>query len=82
MTNPSLGPFDIEKTNLEAHVDICAQRYNNLDQRMSRIESKVIDLQTAIEDSHHSMVKVVIATAGTVITGVLSVLVVLLTKSI
>jgi len=76
----STGPIDIERTNLEAHVDLCAQRYESLDQRLTGIEEKVGELQTAIKDSHNSMVKVIIGTAGTVVAGVLSVLVVILTK--
>ena len=76
----SVGPIDIEKTNLEAHVDLCAQRYESLDQRLTGIETKVGELNAAIKDSHNSMVKVIIGTAGTVVAGVLSVLVVILTK--
>lgn len=74
------GPIDIEKTNLEAHVDLCAQRYEQLDSRLTKIESKFGDLQKLIEAGQNSMIKVVIGTAGTVVTGVLSVLFVLLTK--
>jgi len=73
-------PTDIEKENLEAHVELCAQRYTSLELRLTNIESKVSNLQKLIEDSHSSMTKVIIGTAGTVVTGVLSVLVVLLTK--
>jgi hypothetical protein len=76
----STGPIDIERTNLEAHVDLCAQRYESLDQRLTSIEAKVGELNAAIKDSHNSMVKVIIGTAGTVVAGVLSVLVVILTK--
>lgn len=75
------GPIDIEKTNLEVHVDLCAQRYEALDRRLSNIEDKVTELHDSIEKSHNSMVKVIIGTAGTVVAGVLSVLVVLLTNS-
>lgn len=75
------GPIDIEKTNLEVHVDLCAQRYEALDRRLSNIEDKVTELHDSIEKSHNSMVKVIIGTAGTVVAGVLSVLVVLLTNA-
>lgn len=71
---------DLERTSLEAHVDLCALRYGQLDQRLTSIESKVTTLQDTIEKSHLSMVKVLIGTAGTVITGVISVLIVVLTK--
>jgi hypothetical protein len=75
------GPIEIERTNLEAHVDLCAQRYQSLDDRLTAIEGKFGDLKKLIEDSHSSMTKVIIGTAGTVVTGVLSVLFVLLSKT-
>lgn len=75
------GPIEIERTNLEAHVDLCAQRYQSLDDRLTAIEGKFGDLKKLIEDSHSSVTKVIIGTAGTVVTGVLSVLFVLLSKA-
>lgn len=77
----SVGPIEIEKTNLEAHVDLCAQRYQNLDDRLTAIEGKFGDLKKLIESGHTSMTKVIIGTAGTVVTGVLSVLFVLLSRA-
>jgi hypothetical protein len=73
--------IDIEKTNLSAHVDLCAQRYKNLDDRLTSIEGKFGDLKTLIENGHTSMIKVLIGTAGTVITGVLGLVVVVLQKT-
>lgn len=73
--------IDIERTNLEVHVDLCAQRYESLDKRLSNIEDKFVELQQSIEKGHSSMIKVIIGTAGTVVAGVLSVLVVLLTNA-
>lgn len=75
------GTIDIERTNLEVHVDLCAQRYESLDRRLSNIEDKFEQLQASIEKGHNSMIKVIIGTAGTVVAGVLSVLVVLLTNA-
>jgi hypothetical protein len=74
------GPIEIEKKDLETHVELCAQRYESLDNRLTKIEGKFGDLQKLIEAGQNSMIKVVIGTAGTVVTGVLSVLFVLLTK--
>ena len=78
----STKPTDIEKENLESHVELCALRYGELERRLSSIEEKVSSLGKAIEESRGSMMKVLIGTAGTVVTGVLSLLVVILTKSI
>jgi hypothetical protein len=75
------GPIEIERTNLEAHVDLCAQRYESLDNRLTAIEGKFGDLKKLIEDSHSSMTKVIIGTAGTVVSGVLGVLFLLLSKA-
>ena len=69
---------DIEKTNLESHVELCALRYEALDNRLNIIEGKVENLQELIQKSHMSMTKVLIGTAGTVIAGVLSTLLVIL----
>ena len=72
--------IEIEKTNLEAHVDLCAQRYESLDRRLTSIEGKFVELQKLIEDGHSNMTKVLIGTAGTVITGILGLVVVVLQK--
>ena len=36
-----MSTTNLEKENLEAHVDLCEQRYKNLETRMVNIESKV-----------------------------------------
>jgi len=78
----STGPIiDFEKTNLELHVDLCAQRYQNLDDRLTSIEGKVGDLRKLIEEGQNSMTKVIIGTAGTVVASVLGLVVVLLNKA-
>jgi len=69
---------DLEKENLEAHVDLCAQRYEVLESRLSKIESKVESIHDDMVAGQQSLTKVLIGTAGTVIAGLLSVLVVLI----
>jgi hypothetical protein len=76
----SLKTTDIEKENLESHVELCALRYSALESRLTTIEEKVGNLQNVIEKSHLSTIKILIGTAGTVVAGVLSTLVVVLTK--
>ena len=73
-------PTDIEKTNLEAHVELCAQRYDALETRLSSIEKKVGTLQDTIEKSHLNTIKVLIGTAGTIIVAVISMLGIIITK--
>ena len=71
---------DIEKESLETHVELCALRYSQLETRLENIEQKVNTLQALIEKSNNSMIKVMVGTAGTVIAGVLSTIVVILMK--
>tara|TARA_B110001454_G_scaffold109023_1_gene102476 strand:- start:202 stop:492 length:291 start_codon:yes stop_codon:yes gene_type:complete len=75
----------LEHENLEAHVDLCAERYRVLEEKLNRLEakmdslteamSKIADKQTA---STLSSNKLVIGAAATVIAGLLSTVVVLL----
>ena len=71
---------EIEKDNLELHVELCAARYETLEKRLSSIETKVGQLAETIQDSQHSMTKVMIGTAGTVVAGVISTIIVILMK--
>jgi transcription elongation GreA/GreB family factor len=70
----------IEKENLEAHVELCAERYRQLETRLETIEEKVSTLASVVEKGQMSMTKVLIGTAGTVVATVLSTLVIILTK--
>ena len=69
----------LEKTSLEAHVDLCAIRYANLDKRLSDVEEKIDEIHKDITEGQKSMTKVLIGTAGTIIAGLLSTIIVLLT---
>jgi len=69
---------DLEKQNLEAHVDLCEQRYNNLEKRLGGVEQKVQHIHDDLGKSHSSLIKVIIGTSGTIIAGLLSTVVVIL----
>ena len=43
---------DIEKKSLEAHVELCAQRYTALEQRIEDVKSDTAELKTTIQDVH------------------------------
>ena len=73
-------PTELEKTNLEAHVDLCSERYERLHDRLSGIEVRLSKINDDMKLGHKSNSKTVIAAAGTVIAGLLSTMVVLLIK--
>jgi tetrahydromethanopterin S-methyltransferase subunit G len=68
----------LERENLEAHVDLCAERYKQLEMRLGSIETKVEILADKIQQSQTSITKVMIGTAGTIVAGVISTIVVIL----
>ena len=70
----------LEKESLEAHVDLCAVRYENLDNRMTRLEQKVSDIHDDVTEGQKSLAKVIIGTAGTIIAAILSIVVTMLLK--
>jgi len=76
----SLKPTDIEKNNLESHVELCALRYQNLETRLTTIETKVVTLAEKIQESQSSMSKVVIGATATILAGLLSTVVTILIK--
>jgi hypothetical protein len=45
-------PTDIEKKSLEAHVELCAERYNSLDERLNNMASKISAVETLIREVH------------------------------
>jgi uncharacterized protein YlxW (UPF0749 family) len=75
----------LERENLEAHVDLCAERYRVLEEKLNRLEDKVDDLSESISKMVEKQAndkagtnKLVIGAAGTVIAGLLSTVVLLL----
>lgn len=49
---------DIEKKSLEAHVELCAERYKFLETKLESVESKlttVVDSVTAVKDTVQEM---------------------------
>ena len=70
----------LEKESLEAHVVLCALRYGQLDSRLTNLEKKVDDIHEDIIEGQKSLSKVIIGTAGTIIAGVISIVIAILFK--
>lgn len=69
---------DIEKENLEAHVELCAERYeqlnqklDHLDKRLTTVEDHLVAIRESITTKTGGMDKQLI-TIGTTILGVLT----------
>ena len=75
----------LERENLEAHVDLCGERYrvleeklDNLDKRFDRFEKAMVELADKQVKGKTDGNKLIIGAAGTVIAGLLSTIVLLL----
>lgn len=72
-----MSSTNIEKKNLEAHVELCAERYtalenklNSLDNRMTKLEEHIVDIKDSIANKTGGIDKQTI-TIGTTILGVM-----------
>jgi predicted nucleic acid-binding Zn-ribbon protein len=72
-----MSSTNIEKKNLEAHVELCAERYaaldnklSNLDDRMTKLEEHMVDIKDSIANKTGGIDKQTI-TIGTTILGVM-----------
>lgn len=82
---------EIEKKSLEAHVELCAERYDNLENklsnlsdRMDTLEGHVIEIKNAVGNNNADVYKRLI-TIGTpvlvaLMTGILGLLIHMVTK--
>lgn len=75
-----LRPTDIEKENLESHVELSALRYQSLENRLGTIETKVESLASKIQESQSGLSKVIIGATATIVAGLLSTAVTILMK--
>lgn len=74
----TIGSTALEKESLEAHVDLCALRYEQMDKRLTVVEDKLDGIAEQMTAGQNSLVKVIIGAAGTVVAGLLSTIVVVL----
>lgn len=47
--------YDIEKQSLEAHVELCAERYRALEQRLDAVDQRMDSLTTLLADIHQKV---------------------------
>lgn len=76
----SIETTKLERENLEAHVDLCAQRYQILESRLATIEAKVESIHSDIAKGNRSMSAVIISSAATVVAGLLGLIATLVIK--
>ena len=71
---------NLEKQSLEAHVDLCAMRYQQLDLRLKTLEVMMNTVQKDITDGSKSLKTVIITSATTIVGSLLGVVMAILMK--
>ena len=86
-----MATTEIEKKSLEAHVELCAERYSNLetklenlDHRMDKIEGHIVDIKDSLSrvgiEGNKTLITIGTAVFVTLLTAVLGIIVHLATK--
>jgi len=82
-----LSTTQIEKENLEAHVELCAERYDALETKLDTVEKKVGSLENSVKEIKDMIIHLdrrrstqLITWAGTAVTMLIGVIGWLLTK--
>jgi prefoldin subunit 5 len=86
-----MSTTDIEKKSLEAHVELCAERYsaleeklNHLDSRMDKLEVHIVEIKDTIRgvgnDNNKTIITIGTAVGGVLLTAVIGLLVHLVLK--
>lgn len=70
----NIATIQAEKESLETHVDLCAQRYGELEDRLTSVENKVDKLEAKIEEVKNDI-------KGTFLKAVGAIMVALITSS-
>jgi hypothetical protein len=73
-----MSTTQLERESLEAHVDLCAIRYEALDGRLTKVEEKIDGIADQMAAGQAGLTKVIIGAAGTITAGLLSTIVVIL----
>jgi len=75
----TLAIIESENQDLAVHTELCAARYQALDDRLGKVESKVDEIHKTVESLHGDLWRVLIGTAGSVLVAVITTIGVVIT---
>jgi hypothetical protein len=86
-----MATTNIERENLEAHVELCAERYSSLDARMNAMSANIVKVEILITEvknavanvgstQNQQIIKIGTAIVGGLLTAVIGLLVHLILK--
>ena len=75
-----MEPTEIEKVNLEAHVDMCFSRHEGLAIRLEKIETSMEDLEDLIADKTQCIYNGMLGVGGSIIATLIGVIITIYNK--
>lgn len=72
--------IDIETENLKAHVELCAERYAQVEARFDKIEAKIDQLSAEINKNKGELAKTIITSALGISGAMISLVITILMK--
>mgnify|MGYP000010417823 CR=1 FL=1 len=67
----TIKTIDAESESLGTHVELCAQRYQELDTRLNKVETKIDEVAKTVVNLKSEITKTLIATAGTIVVAII-----------
>jgi hypothetical protein len=67
----TIDTLEQERTDLDLHVDLCAQRYAELDRRLISVESKIDAVVERVDDIGAEFKRNLLSAVATIIVGLL-----------
>ena len=77
-----MSTTQIEKENLEVHVDMCAMRYSALEGRLSKVENKLDDISDLLQKSQQSTLKLIFSSTATIVAAAITVIIAIMMKGV
>ena len=65
-------------SDIDVRISLVEQNYEQLDKRLEKVEGKIDGLSDDMREGQHSLIKVIIGAAGTIVASLVSVIIVVL----
>jgi tetrahydromethanopterin S-methyltransferase subunit G len=76
----TIPTIDKEKNSLELHVDLCAERYRALDERLGNVENKLDMVIDRMDQVNAALGRTIIRASAPVIVAIITLIGVIITK--
>lgn len=75
-----MTPLQLERENLEAHVELCSERYRQMEKRLDEIEELIEEINDEIHRNKSTFVTTIVTTFGTGLTTIIGLITTIMMK--